>query len=107
MSAPGALEDWTLFTKKIFKLFKALILAIPDGKVRNQQGHEIHDYLSVKVTRGEIDVKRERTSLDALSNNQIQRVTNFLWSLTGPAKKVVIKDEDTEITIEWSGEDHN
>ncbi|MBA7621821.1 hypothetical protein ES703_29189 [subsurface metagenome] len=105
MAAPGAAYAWSRFGTDVFRLFKTTLLAMIQRKIRQSEDDIEIEGLRVEVPRGEIDIEASRKFLDELTPRQQRAVQNFLWSLTGPARKVNIGDDESEISIEWTEED--
>jgi len=60
--------------------------------------------LRVAVTRGKINIEIDRPFLDELTSMQRRRLAGFVSSLTGPAQRVIIGDDESEISLEWTDE---
>lgn len=104
MGLPGAFYTWQRFGSDVFRLIKIAIFALAQRKIKYpERGTEIKG-LRVKVTRGKIIEDELITLKNRITLKQRKSIVNLLWSLTGPAKKVVIGDEESEISIEWSEE---
>jgi hypothetical protein len=107
LSIPGAIYNWKRFSTDVFRWFKIALLAMGRGEIKNPEGDIETEGLRIEVTRGEIDLKASRKFLDELTPKQIRAITNFLWSLTGPARRVDIGDDESEISMQWPEEDKN
>jgi len=122
LQTPGAINEWRGFSTEVFRRFKIAVLALSRGDIGfpeplekpdilEYEGRKIPTFessgklLGLEVTRGKIDIELHRPWLEELSNTQRRRLWNFLWSLTGPARRVDINDEESEISIEWLEED--
>ena len=55
--------------------------------------------LKITATKGEVDWKLPRKSRGEPNLRQRKKLTDFIGALTRPANSVVIKDEDSEITL--------
>ena len=73
---------------KTFRKFKLSTLAVTEDRG-----------LKTTVTKGEINPEVARQSLEELSPRQRKKLNNFIRALTKPANGVVIKDEETEISL--------
>ncbi len=104
MSAPGAFYQWSRFATDVFRWFKITILAIGRGELKAIEDDINFEGLRIEVTKGKIDLEASRPFLDELTTKQRRAVANFLWSLTGPARRVDISDDESEISIEWPEE---
>ena len=104
MSAPGAFDQWSRFASDVFQWFKIAILAMGQGEIKHPEEGTGIEGLRIKVTRGIIDLQVSRPFLDELTTKQRRAIANFLWSLTGSARRVDISDDQSEISIEWSEE---
>ncbi len=104
MSAPGALYQWSRFATDVFRWFKITILAIGRGEIKAIEDDIDFEGLRIEVTKGKIDLEASRPFLDELTPKQRRAIANFLWSLTGPARRVDISDDESGISIEWPEE---
>ncbi len=107
MAVPGAVYSWQRFGAGIFQRFKAALHAMIENRRQGSNDDIKIEGLKVTVKRGDINFQTSRASLNELTPKQRGALANFLWSLTGPAKKVDISDEDSEISIEWPDEDND
>ncbi len=115
LQSPSAVSDWSKFSAEVFRRFKVAILAIVRGDIKSLDEESQQDEmlptedgaesLKVVVTRGEIDIELNRPLLNELTSMQRRRLANFIWSLTGPARRVKIGDDESEISLEWTDED--
>ena len=123
LQTPGAIKEWRWFSTEVFRRFKIAVLALSRGYIEapgalekpgslDYEQHEMlppessEKLLRVEVTRGKIDIELDQPWLEELSDTQRRRLSNFLWSLTGPARKVDIGDDESQISMEWGeGED--
>ena len=115
LQSPSAVSDWSKFSAEVFRRFKVAILAIIRGDIKSSDEESQQDEmlptedgaesLKVVVTRGEIDIELNRPLLNELTSMQRRRLANFIWSLTGPARRVKIGDDESEISLEWTNED--
>lgn len=94
LGAPGAIYGYSRLASDVFHWFKVTILNMS----REQEG------LKIEVTKGKIDLEASRPFLDELTPKQQRAIGNFLWSLTGPARRVNISDDESEISMEWKDE---
>ena len=105
MGLPGALYNWQRFGSDVFRLLKIAIFGLAKRKIKYpERGTEIKE-LRVKLTRGTIIDDELITLQKTITPKQRKSIVNFLWSLTGPANKVVMGDEHSEIVIEWAEEE--
>jgi hypothetical protein len=95
MAAPGAFYMWHRFASDVFRWFKAAIL---------HMGPELEG-LKIEVTKGKIDIEASRTFLDRLTKRNRATIETSVWALIVPARRVEIRDDESEILIEWSEED--
>lgn len=124
LQTPGAINDWRNISTEVFRRFKIAVLAMARGEIEAPETQEkpgILDYhqvemlpledsaesLKVVVTRGKIDIDLDRPLLDELTDKQRKSLANFIWSLTGPSRKVIISDDEAEISMEWPESDDN
>jgi hypothetical protein len=115
LAAPGGVRDWSKIASEVFRLFKVAILAVVHGDIKSADDESQQDapfpleageeFLRVAVTRGKIDIEMDRPLLDELTGMQRRRLVDFIWSLTGPARRVTIGDDESEISLEWTDED--
>ena len=105
LSIPGAIYTWKRFATDVFRWFKTTLLAKAQGEIKNPEDDIEIEGLRIEVTRGKIDLEASRLFLDELTTKQRKAIANFLWSLTGPARRVVIGDDESEISIQWLEED--
>jgi hypothetical protein len=101
MAAPGAVYMWRRFASDVFRWFKATILGMGRGQVKDTEDSIDFEGLKIEVTKGKIDLEASRPFLKKLTPKQKRAIANFLWSLTGPARRVDISDDESEISIEW------
>lgn len=104
LAIPGAIYTWQHFSADVFRWFKVVILAMGHGEIEDPNG--VTKGLKINITRGEINLSASRQFLDSLTPKQKRAISNFIWSLTGPARKVFIGDDESEISIQWSEEDN-
>jgi len=104
LAIPGAIYTWQRFAADVFRHFKVVILAMGHGEIEDPNG--VTKGLKINITRGEINLSASRQFLDSLTPKQKRAISNFIWSLTGPARKVFIGDDESEISIQWSEEDN-
>jgi len=102
LGIPGAINNWKSFAANVFRRIKTAILAMTQGEIQHPEEDTGIEGLRVRVTKGKIDLEVERPFLDELTPKQRRAIANFLWSLTGPAQKVIISDDESEISIEWT-----
>ena len=115
LQAPSGIRDWSKIASEVFRRFKVAILAIVRGDIKSADDEYQQDepfpleageeFLKVAVTRGKIDIEMDRPLLDELTSMQRRRLVDFIWSLTGPARRVTIGDDESEISLEWTDED--
>lgn len=115
LQIPSRVREWSKIASEVFRWFKAGILAIVRGDIKSADDESQQDeplpleageeILKVAVTRGKIDIELDRPLLDELTSMQRKRLANFIWSLTGPARRVTIGDDESEISLEWTDED--
>ncbi len=74
------------------------------GEIEDPDG--VTKGLKISITGGEIDLSASRQFLDSLTPKQKRAVSNFIWSLTGPTRRVSIRDDESEISIQGSEEDN-
>lgn len=121
MAAPGTIYAWSRFASDVFRFLKATLVAMnrrqiqmPVGdsdeiEISDNENHQIESPydnnptagLKITITRGEVNVKAVRPFLNKLTRRKWNAISNLIWSLTGPARRVVIGDEESQITIEW------
>ena len=104
-SIPGAFYTWQRFSTDVFRWFKTALLARVRGEIKSQEDDIEIEGLRIEVTKGRIDLEASRPFLDELTIKQRKAIANLLWSLTGPARRVVIGDDESEISIQWPDED--
>lgn len=105
LSIPGAIYTWKRFSTDVFRWFKIILLAKARGEIKNLEDDIEIEGLRMEVTRGKIDLEASRQFLDELTPKQRKAIANFLWSLTGPARRVDIGDDESEISMQWPEED--
>ncbi len=105
LSIPGAIYTWTRFSTDVFRFFKIALLAMVRGEIRNPEDNIEIEGLRIRVTKGEIDLEASRPFLDELTPKQRKALANFIWSLTGPSRRVDIGDDESEISMRWPEED--
>jgi len=101
LSIPGAIYAWQRFSADVFRWFKTALLAKVRGVIESREDDVKIEGLRIEVTRGKIDLEASRAFLDELTPKQRRAIANFLWSLIGPARKVNIEDDESEISIQW------
>jgi len=101
MQLPQAIPFWRNFTAETIRRFKLALLALVSGEGKTPEDITETEGLRIEVTRGKIDFAASRRFLQELTEGQRNRLANFLWSLTGPSRKVSIGDEESEISIYW------
>jgi hypothetical protein len=118
MGAPSALYGWKRFGIDIFRLLKAAIVAVGRGEIKSQEreSRESNDNdeeasesplgfnvkeIRISILRGEKEIEKSRSSLAQMPPRTIRSIEYFLWSLEGRTFRVVIRDEESEIVIEW------
>ena len=103
---PNAINNLTKFSAEVFRRFRIAILALASGelevpRISDKPGDLNSEHLEelttsedtglkVQVTKGKIDIELSRPMLNELTVAQRRRLMNFIWSLTGPARKVDI-----------------
>lgn len=122
LQTPGAINDWRIFSTEVFRRFKIAVTAMVRGDIKAPETAEKlgvleherveilqpeggAESLKVVVTRGKIDLEASRPFLDELTPMQRRRLANFLWSLTGPTRRVNVGDDESEISMHWSNEE--
>lgn len=105
LSIPGAIYTWKRFATDVFRWFKITLLAIGRGEIKNQEDDIESEGLRIEVTRGTIDLEESRPFLDELTSKQRKALANFIWSLTGPSRRVDIGDDESEISMKWPEQD--
>lgn len=122
LQTPGAIKDWSRYSAEVFRRFKIAVLAMVRGYIKapealqEREGLESGQFetlppvrnaesLKVVVTRGKVDIELSRPFLDELTPMQRRRLANFIWSLTGPASKVDIGDDESEISLQWNNDE--
>ena len=104
LSIPGAIYTWKRFSTDVFRWFKIILLAKARGEIKNLEDDIEIEGLRIEVTRGKIDLEAPRQFLDELTPKQRKAIANFLWSLTGPARRVDIGDDESQISMQWPEE---
>lgn len=124
LQTPSAVSDWRNFSTEVFRRFKIAVLAMVRGEIKDTETREklrglesgqiemlptegSGESLKVAVTRGKIDIELSRPFLNELTIMQRRRLANFIWSLTGPTRKVDIGDEESQISIERTVDSDN
>jgi hypothetical protein len=87
-SIPQNLTFYQEVASKAFHRFKMSATAL--GKSRG---------LEVTVTKGKIDYRQSQKLLEELSLKQRKKLSDFVRALTRPANSVVIRDEDSAVTL--------
>jgi len=105
LSIPGAIYTWKRFSTDVFRWFKIALLAMGHGEIKNQEDNIEIEGLRIEVTKGKIDLEASRPFLDELSSKKRKALENFIWSLIGPARRVDIGDDESEISMQWPEED--
>jgi hypothetical protein len=98
--APMAISHWSRFASEAFRRLKMAIVAIIRGTVDHPETDSAGQGIRIDITRGEIDLRASRQfTQEELSEDQRRKVTDLIGSLMGPANRVVIGDEESEVTI--------
>jgi hypothetical protein len=115
LQIPSGVREWSKIASQVFRWFKVAILATVRGDIKSADDESRQDErlsfeageksVKVAVTRGKIDIEMDRPLLDELTSMQRRRLADFVWSLTGPARRVTIGDDESEISLEWTDED--
>lgn len=101
---PEALSQWEQLAKTFIGRLKIALHVLLKGEHPKASDLVIPTGLTLSVTRGDIDFHAEREFLDTLSDQQIASLVYLLHAFFGPARQVVLGDEDSEITISREGE---
>ena len=104
MMAPAGLRRWGQITRAGFHRLMVALYARIKGEHTGVSQLERRSDLVVSVTRGSVDVHAEKEFIETMSEEQKRALGSFLRALFGPAKRVVLGDEDLEITISKEGE---
>lgn len=100
LTLPGSVQTWTTFSKLIYRRFKLGLIALIKGEADNESG--IHSQgLTIKINKGETELKFSQSELDSLTSLQRESLANFVWSLIGPGKNLNISDIDSDIDIHF------
>ena len=87
-SIPQNLTFYREVAGKAFRSFKMSATALAESRG-----------LEVTATKGEIDHRQSQKLLAGLSLKQRKKLSDFVSALIRPANSVVIRDEDSEITL--------
>lgn len=119
MGAPAALYEWRRFGTDMFRLFKAAMIAVGRGEIKSQEresqnrnehyeevpespSEPVGEHIKISILRGEKEIEQSWPLLTQMESKTIRSVEYFLWSLEGRTFRVVIRDDESEIVIEWS-----
>jgi hypothetical protein len=87
-SIPQNLTFYREVASKAFHRFKMSATAFAKGRG-----------LEITVTKGKIDYRQSQKLLEELSLKQRKKLSDFVRALTRPANSVVIRDEDSAVTL--------
>ncbi|MBA7684101.1 hypothetical protein ES703_92491 [subsurface metagenome] len=105
--APGILEalsQWEQLAKTFIRRLKIALYVLLKGEHPQASALEIPTGLTLSVTGGDIDFHAEREFLATLSVEQIASLVYLLHAFFGPARQVILGDEESEITISRDSE---
>jgi len=113
LQAPGSINEWSNFATEIFRRLKIAVVAMVRGEIESPESQDKQESMDlgqvegqslgafqVEITKGKIEMSRP--FLDELTPMQRRKLFNFLWSITGPTRKVNIGNEESQLSLEWS-----
>ena len=99
MIAPQAIEQWVRISSPCFHRLRGVLYALINREYGGNRELEIPTGLTINVTKGTINIYDWKEFLDTASDKDIMRLEYLIQVLFGPAKQVVLGDDDSEITI--------
>lgn len=106
-SLPETITIWRRRASEFYHRLKVAILYMTYGETESQDIDTDFSGLRIEVTRGRVNLELERQFINEMTDRQKSSIENLIWSFTGPAKNVVIGDEESEITLQWPEEDND